>query len=166
MNEEQVKEFFNVKYAELKSRIESDYVLKFNNNISRAGVCKYHTHSLTGIIEISRVYINSPKVTEAMVKNTVLHELAHAIAGHAAGHGPVWKSVAKSIGCDGERCVENFRSIESYKYILKCKHGCLDPRTRLARYMKKSKFKCRRHNSVVTVFERLGKGKEAKYKKL
>ena len=30
--------------------------------------------------------------------DTILHEIAHAIAGANAGHGPVWKAVAKRIG--------------------------------------------------------------------
>lgn len=32
------------------------------------------------------------------VKDTVLHEIAHALAGPKAGHGPVWKEIASRIG--------------------------------------------------------------------
>lgn len=32
--------------------------------------------------------------------DTVLHEIAHAIAGGAAGHGPAWKKVARAVGAD------------------------------------------------------------------
>lgn len=32
------------------------------------------------------------------VKNTILHELAHFLAGPRAGHGPLWKKKAKELG--------------------------------------------------------------------
>ena len=35
---------------------------------------------------------------------TILHEIAHAHAGHAAGHGPTWVAAARRIGCSGQRC--------------------------------------------------------------
>ena len=36
--------------------------------------------------------------------DTVLHEIAHVIAGPRAKHGPVWRGIALEIGCNGERC--------------------------------------------------------------
>jgi hypothetical protein len=35
---------------------------------------------------------------------TVTHEAAHLVAGHAAGHGPTWKMVHRSMGGKGDRC--------------------------------------------------------------
>ena len=35
---------------------------------------------------------------------TVTHEAAHIVAGHAAGHGPTWKAVHRSMGGKGDRC--------------------------------------------------------------
>jgi predicted SprT family Zn-dependent metalloprotease len=37
---------------------------------------------------------------DAKFKNTVLHEIAHAIAGPEAGHGSQWKRIAHQIGYD------------------------------------------------------------------
>ena len=34
----------------------------------------------------------------AQVTDTILHEIAHALAGNAAGHGPAWRNTAKRIG--------------------------------------------------------------------
>ena len=31
-------------------------------------------------------------------RETLLHEIAHALAGHDAGHGPVWVATARRIG--------------------------------------------------------------------
>lgn len=33
-----------------------------------------------------------------LVTDTILHEIAHALAGPAAGHGPAWKAIARRIG--------------------------------------------------------------------
>jgi predicted SprT family Zn-dependent metalloprotease len=41
---------------------------------------------------------------ESTVRNTILHEIAHALMGHEAGHGPKWRAKAREIGRDGERC--------------------------------------------------------------
>jgi len=58
----------------------------------RLGVCRYRTKR----IEIGEYYArNNPP--EAVL-DTLMHEIAHAIAGHAAGHGPVWKAVAVRLG--------------------------------------------------------------------
>ena len=37
---------------------------------------------------------------------TILHEVAHALAGHEAGHGLEWLAVAESLGARPERCYD------------------------------------------------------------
>jgi hypothetical protein len=90
---------------------------KFNNRKACAGVCKYGLK----MIELSKVYITSDKTTKEMIRNTILHEIAHALSGHKAGHGPVWKAKAIAIGCDGKRCCNAF---SEYKYKMVCGKGC------------------------------------------
>jgi hypothetical protein len=70
---------------------------RINTNRSRLGVCKYRERT----VEISRFHLTSP-ATE--IRNTLLHEIAHALVGPGHGHGPVWKAKALEIGCNGERC--------------------------------------------------------------
>lgn len=41
---------------------------------------------------------------EGQVLDTILHEIAHALAGRDAGHGPRWKACAKQVGATPERC--------------------------------------------------------------
>lgn len=41
---------------------------------------------------------------EFKIKNSILHEIAHAICGYQHGHSLVWQQVAQKIGCNGERC--------------------------------------------------------------
>jgi predicted SprT family Zn-dependent metalloprotease len=62
------------------------------------GVCKFRSKR----IEIAEYYaLNSPAES---VLDTLLHEIAHAIAGPAAHHGPVWKAVAIRLGATPRAC--------------------------------------------------------------
>ena len=36
---------------------------------------------------------------------TGLLDVAHALAGGKAGHGPAWQAIARRIGCSAERCI-------------------------------------------------------------
>lgn len=64
----------------------------------RLGVCKYRKKR----IEISEYYArNNP---DAAVLDTLLHEIAHALAGPEAKHGPAWKAVAVRIGATPRAC--------------------------------------------------------------
>lgn len=64
----------------------------------RLGVCKYRKKR----IEISEYYArNNP--AEAVL-DTLLHEIAHALAGPEAKHGPAWKAVAIRIGATPRAC--------------------------------------------------------------
>ncbi|MCM0620125.1 SprT-like domain-containing protein [Nocardioides bruguierae] len=42
---------------------------------------------------------------EDEVRDTILHEIAHALVGPRHGHDATWRRTALSIGCSGERCV-------------------------------------------------------------
>lgn len=73
--------------------------LEFDRAKRRAGVCRYD-RSVIGLSEpLTRLH------SEAEVRDTILHEIAHAIAGPRAGHGPLWREVARRIGCSAQRCV-------------------------------------------------------------
>ena len=48
------------------------------------------------IIEIARWHAAHGESRD--VTNTILHEIAHALAGAKPGHGPAWKTVARRIG--------------------------------------------------------------------
>jgi len=73
--------------------------------------------------------------------NVVLHEIAHALAGHSAGHGPMWKSVAQSIGCDGQRCCYNKEFNDAVK-ALKTQFVCACGSTKILQYKKPRNSMC------------------------
>ncbi len=62
------------------------------------GVCRYRSKR----IEMSAYYVKHN--SDESIRDTLLHEIAHALAGHAAGHGPVWQAIATRIGARPERC--------------------------------------------------------------
>jgi predicted SprT family Zn-dependent metalloprotease len=71
----------------------------------RLGACKYRTKR----IEVARYYArNSPPET---VLDTLRHEIAHALAGHAARHGPAWKAVALRVGATPRACETSHQAV-------------------------------------------------------
>lgn len=73
------------------------WTFTINNNRCRLGVCRYDKKT----VEVSKFHLTSP-VRD--IRNTVLHEVAHAEVGPGHGHGPVWKRKALELGCNGQRC--------------------------------------------------------------
>jgi len=74
---------------------------QFNNRKRALGVCKWPAVG-GGIIELSHHFV---RLNDAeAVRQTVLHEIAHAIAGPEAGHGPAWKMACRHVGCKPRRC--------------------------------------------------------------
>lgn len=71
---------------------------EFDNSKRRFGCCFHGRNRIT--LSKSLVLLND----EARVRNTILHEIAHALVGVGHGHDAVWKSIAIQIGCDGNRC--------------------------------------------------------------
>ena len=58
----------------------------------RLGDCHFEDR----VIRIGRTH--ALDASDAEIRDTVLHEVAHAIAGPEARHGPAWKAIARRIG--------------------------------------------------------------------
>ena len=94
------------------------WIFDFDNAVSRCGCCRYRSRRIT----LSKHYATLNN--EANVKDTILHEIAHALVGPGHGHDHVWKAKAIEIGCKGYRCKsedthEGFVTIPT-KYIATC----------------------------------------------
>jgi predicted SprT family Zn-dependent metalloprotease len=91
-------ELIAIANREMKKHGLHGWTFRLANAKRQLGVCKYRTKR----IEIAEYYaLNSPSET---VLDTLLHEIAHAIAGPAARHGPAWKAVAMRIGARPRAC--------------------------------------------------------------
>lgn len=73
--------------------------LTFDDAKTRAGICRPARKEIGLSRPLIRLY--SPE----QVTETVLHEIAHALAGARHGHDRVWRAIAVRIGCSGARCV-------------------------------------------------------------
>lgn len=89
---------------------------EWDNAARRFGRCTYSTKT----ISMSR-QLTQQRSVEA-VRNTMLHEIAHALVGAGHGHNEVWRRKAIEIGCDGKRCSSDKVEVQ-YKYVAKCARG-------------------------------------------
>ena len=92
----------------------TDWNFDFNNRKHAFGVCSYRRKT----IFLSR--LTTPQMPDDGVKNTILHEIAHALVGHSHGHDHVWRSKAIEIGCDGSRTNHYDEVNLRYKYLAEC----------------------------------------------
>jgi hypothetical protein len=84
-----------------------NWKFEFNNNKTRLGLCKSSRISRRGTIYLSAWLIKNSNTTIEVWKNTMLHEIAHAIDIDLRGksdHSYKWRDIALHIGCDGKRC--------------------------------------------------------------
>lgn len=117
--------------AILADRGIDGWVITLDNAKSRLGVCNY-THKR---ISVSKSFMQY--ASEAEIRDTVLHEVAHAIAGKRAGHGFIWQKVAREIGCNATRCGENPEGRPKGRYTAECStHGIMGYRWRLSDSMR------------------------------
>lgn len=71
---------------------------RFDRSKVRFGRCSYSTKEIS--LSQHLVELND----EEEVRETILHEIAHALAPRGAGHNAAWRAVARSIGCNAKRC--------------------------------------------------------------
>ncbi|MCU1636242.1 MAG: Phage-related protein [Cryobacterium sp.] len=77
--------------------LNGGWTFGFDNAKKRAGLCNFTQKRIT----VSR-YL-AARYDDDEIHQILLHEVAHALAGARAGHGPKWKRVAVDLGYDGKR---------------------------------------------------------------
>ena len=75
-----------------------EWALRFSGARKKLGECRPQQK----VIRISRAHAVGG--APGQVTDTILHEIAHALAGPDAGHGPAWKAVAKRLGATPKSC--------------------------------------------------------------
>jgi predicted SprT family Zn-dependent metalloprotease len=74
------------------------WVFAWDHARRRFGACDYRRKQ----VRLSAIL--TPHVSAEHARNTILHEIAHALVGIGEGHGRVWRAKALEIGCNGKRC--------------------------------------------------------------
>ena len=117
----------------------------FDHAKQRCGACHHGKRKIT----LSRHFVQ--RNGEAEVRDTILHEIAHAKAGAKAGHGRTWQMWAIRVGARPERCATNVDMPEGDIEGV-CAPGCTVRHTRHRMPPKRllDAYQCNRCYSKVT----------------
>lgn len=77
------------------------WMLAFDNAKTRAGVCRHDRRQIGLSQPLTRLH------SDDEVRDTLLHEIAHALVGPEHGHDGVWRAKARQIGSSGDRCISS-----------------------------------------------------------
>jgi predicted SprT family Zn-dependent metalloprotease len=89
---------------------------RFDHSTRRAGCCNYHDR----LISISFDLACSGSETD--IRDTILHEIAHALVGKKHNHDAIWKAKAREVGCSGERT--HRLELTPPRYHVRCENDC------------------------------------------
>lgn len=94
-----------------------EWSFEFDHAKSRAGKCDYTNRR----ISVSRYLV--ARNSQTFARDTVIHEVAHGIAGPAAGHGPEWRRVVVELGGDPARTHQGEVAREFARWQGVCPNG-------------------------------------------
>lgn len=98
---------------------------KFNNGKRMLGCVKSTRNRITGQVtikslELSRDFVRNN--TEREVTDTILHEIAHVLAGPENDHNHVWQQWCIKLGCRPHRYATTQDVVVKHSHALTC--GC------------------------------------------
>ena len=96
----------------------------FDNAKTRGGQCNHSTKRIT----VSRHL--AARFDDDEIHQVLLHEVAHALAGPAAGHGPRWRAIAGDLGYVGKRTLDKPVAEDLAPWVGRCPRGHLHYRYR------------------------------------
>lgn len=104
-------------HALIALHLDASWSFDFDNAKKRAGLCNFTEKRIT----VSR-YL-AARYGDDEIHQILLHEVAHAMAGARAGHGPAWKSVAAGLGYDGKRTHDGEIADDLAPWVGRCAAG-------------------------------------------
>jgi len=113
-----------------------DWLFRLNKSKRCLGVCKAGERT----IELSAAYVFQN--SEEHVRDTILHEIAHALVGIQHGHDNVWKEMCVILGCLPKAC-DNTAVLPEGSWQARCS-SCLTSFTRHRRPDSLSGMHCRK----------------------
>ena len=97
--------------------LSANWEFVFDSAKQRAGLCNYSDYK----ISLSKYIVEYHSIDQS--EQVILHEIAHALAGKSAGHGPNWKKTAKSIGYRSEKFTGKEIAEQIAKWVGECRNG-------------------------------------------
>ena len=104
----QLIEQFAVEKMNTYGLSQKGWIFKWDRAKRRFGCCDYTNKHIS--VSQHLATLNSIEQSQ----DTILHEIAHALAGRQAGHGRAWIKACKYVGARPERCY-NSSSIQTPK---------------------------------------------------
>jgi len=126
---------------------------EWDRSKKRAGCCSWYrgpfdTEHYCKNISLSMYYVQMND--EAEIRNTILHEIAHGLAGFSHGHNAHWRRIARSIGCNGERCYSRKEvNMPKGRYQATCNCGKTFHKHRLGSRVRSGGLRCRTCRTVL-----------------
>jgi predicted SprT family Zn-dependent metalloprotease len=103
--------------ALIRLHLDDSWTFAFDNARTRAGLCNYDKKR----ISVSRLL--AARYDDDEIHQVLLHEVAHALAGSGAGHGPAWKKIARDLGYEGKRLHGGAIADELAPWVGECPQG-------------------------------------------
>lgn len=108
-------------------------------------------------IDLSSYWVEH--LDKEQVTDTILHEIAHAKAGHKAGHGRAWKAAAIAVGANPKRTADLPENIaksfgeKHSNYVAVC-NGCEQHVyfERLGKVWREGRYRCSHCKGHFTVY--------------
>ena len=94
----------------------TNWTVRIGSAKRQAGSCNYSKRTIAISLDVAQ------RVSEEQYTDTILHEIAHALAGSSAGHGPAWKAVCVRIGASPEATYQTSQLLEkpTYRFDYMC----------------------------------------------
>ena len=97
--------------------LDPSWSFGFDHARTRAGLCNYSQKRITVSRHLAARYDDDD------IHQVLLHEIAHALAGPRAGHGPRWKQIGADLGYEGGRVHDGPGANELAPWIGTCPNG-------------------------------------------
>ncbi|WP_336648462.1 SprT-like domain-containing protein [Microbacterium sp. MMO-10] len=103
--------------ALIRLHLDPTWSFGFDNAKRRAGACNYRDKRIT----VSR-YL-AARFDDDEIHQVLLHEVAHALAGHQAAHGAAWKRTARALGYVGGTTHHGETATDLAPWVGRCPTG-------------------------------------------
>ncbi|KZX21554.1 SprT-like domain-containing protein [Rathayibacter tanaceti] len=103
----------------IEEHLDDSWSFAFDHARTRAGACHWTRRRIT----VSRHLAS--RWSDDEVWQTLLHEVAHALAGPEAAHGPQWRRISVGLGYTGARTHNNPTADELAPWVGRCPSGHL-----------------------------------------
>lgn len=96
---------------------EDGWTFAWSQAADEFGRCEYSRKRIVLSETLTRLNAEN----EEEIVDTILHEIAHALAGHRAGHGWQWQEKARLVGARPQRTYDSKKvAVPAYKWTGTC----------------------------------------------